>query len=101
MLTTGLDGGSRTRSAAAMASSTPGPGSRLLGADGDDLVRAGAACSRTQYSWKCTARRPPAGLRVVDHDVGLDPVVAHRQQPHAEAGSPHRLHSASVTWLSG
>ena len=44
-----------------------------------------------------------AGVRVVDHDVGLDPVVGHRQQLDAAPwiGLSQRWHSAAVTALSG
>ena len=43
--------------------------------------------------------RPQAPLLggVGDLDVGLDPVVRHRQQPDAEPGSPQRSDSRAVT----
>ena len=63
-------------------------------------ARAGtSACSRTQYSWKWIARCPDGSAGVVDHDVRLDPVVAHRQQP--DPGLPALGTAPSVTAESG
>ena len=50
MLTTGLEGGNRTKSAASMASMTPGAGAASAAPSGV-IARAGtAACSRTHHS---------------------------------------------------
>ena len=82
MLTTGLDGGNRTKSASPMASSTPGAGA-ASSAPARTIPAAGtAACSRTHHSWKWTVR---AALVPQDH-LGLDAVVGHREQP--DAGLP-------------
>src|SRR3984957_7296813 len=100
MLTTGLEGGNRTTSAAAIASSTPGAG-RARAAPSTMMSAAGtSACSRTHHSWKCTVRRDPGSPRPggwpgpggwappwlaraggQDH-VRLGPVVRHRDQRH-------------------
>ena len=91
METTGLLGATRIRSAAAIASATPGRAGRPRCRPDVTASAAGWARSRTQYSWKCTARRPPGACVVGDGDVGLDPVVGHRQQPQARvAGQPAR-----------
>ena len=69
----------------------------------DDAVRPGSRPRRRiHHSWKWMARRARRSSPSIDH-VGLDPVVAHRQQPHARlparaqrlgdrarAGSPRR-----------
>ena len=46
-----------------------------------------AACSRTQYSWKCTTRLAARAVGVGDRDVRLDAVVGHRQQPDRAAAA--------------
>ena len=61
MLTTGLDGGSRTASAAAIASRTPGAGVAACAPVTTMSAAGTAACSRTHHSWKCTVRWPVAG----------------------------------------
>ena len=86
MLTTGLDGGSSTRSAVANASSTPGPGVAVVGADGHDLVRLRLGVQPHPVLLEVHRAPSAGGGVVVDDDVGLDPVVAHRQQRHAEVG---------------
>ena len=78
--TTGLDGASRTASAVANASTTPGAG----------RAASTPTCTKAVGVERRAVPHPPllevdgllpAGLRVVDDDVGLDPLVAHRQQP--------------------
>ena len=102
--TTGLDGGSSTRSASVIASMTPGAGRGVVEADDDD--RLGGHLGAQPHPVLLEVHDPAAarGLRVGDRDVGLDPVVGHRQQPHARgvasagtaprsprrAGSPRR-----------
>jgi hypothetical protein len=58
METTGLDGGSRMTSVSRSASRTPGAGVAESAPIGNTARAGTAACIRTQYSWKCTARRP-------------------------------------------
>ena len=59
METTGLLGATRIRSAARWPPSPPERGGRTRGPTKVMSRAAGSACNRTQYSWKCTARRPP------------------------------------------
>ena len=59
MLTTGFDGGKNTKSAAAMASSTPGAGAACAAPVGVIAMAGTAACSRTHHSWKWMLRRLP------------------------------------------
>ena len=95
--TTGFDGGSSTTSASAIASRTPGPGCGLVEPDERPASRRApgrAAGPSTPGSARPAPRRR---LRVVDHDVGLDPVVGHRQQPHAVA--PERVEPAPAERL--
>jgi hypothetical protein len=56
--TTGLLGATSTRSAAASAPSTAGVGRASSIPTRTTSSASGTACNRTQYSWKCTARRP-------------------------------------------
>ena len=90
-LTTGLDGAISTMSASAIAASTPGPGVAFSAPIGVIAWAGRAAWYRIHHSWKCRATRPGSvrrgRLRVVDHDVRLDPVVGHRQQRHTRAPS--------------
>ncbi len=58
MLTTGLDGGSSTKSASAIARSTPGAGAARSAPEAMKLRAGTLACSRTHHSWKCTVRLP-------------------------------------------
>ncbi len=101
MLTTGLDGGSSTRSAVANASSTPGPGFASSAPTATISCASGTACSRTQYSWKCTARLPPgaSGSSITTCVSTRSSDIGSSRTPRS--GSPQRVHSASVTWLSG
>ena len=57
--TTGLDGGTITTSASAIASSTPGPGFGSSMPIGTTAWAGTVAWWRIQYSWKCTALRSP------------------------------------------
>ena len=50
--TTGLDGGKSTKSASAMASSTPGAGTARSAPTGMIAEAGTAACSLTHHSWK-------------------------------------------------
>ena len=61
----------------------------------------GTACSRTQYSWKCTARLPPgaSGSSITTCVSTRSSDIGSSRTPRS--GSPQRVHSASVTWLSG
>ena len=87
MDTTGLLGATSTRSASAMASSDSRGRARASPIPTCSTASAsGTACSRTQYSWKCTVRRPAAPSR--DGHVGLDPVVGHRPQRQPRIGQP-------------
>ncbi len=95
MLTTGLDGGSRITSAAAIASSTPGPG--FAPSAPTEMIASASteACSFTQYSWKCTARVPCASV--------IRTCVSTRSSLIGSSRTPgcQRSQSASVTALSG
>ena len=91
MLTTGLDGGSSTTSAVGDRLEHAGAGLRV-GRRRPARSRARralrAAAPSTPGSARPSGGPRPRRLRVVDHDVGLDPVVAHRQQPHAGRQAP-------------
>ncbi len=58
MLTTGLDGGNSTKSASAIAASTPGAGAEPSAPAAVKLSAGTLACSRTHHSWKCTVLVP-------------------------------------------
>ena len=92
MLTTGFDGGNTITSASPMASSTPGAGAASAAPTAMMAAAGVCACMRTHHSWKCTVRW------LVQHDVRLDGVIGHRQQPHS--GLP-ALAEHSVTADSG
>ena len=99
--TTGLDGGTSTRSASLIASSTPGAGLGLLDADRHDRVGRDLGTVADPVLLEVHGLAFP-GLRVVDDDVRLDAVVGHRQQldPPPD-GESQRRHRAAVTALSG
>ena len=61
--TTGLDGGKRTTSAVGDRLEHAGRRACASGAPTGTTSYAGRRCSRTQYSWKWTARRPPSASR--------------------------------------
>ena len=84
MLTTGLDGGSSTKSAASMASSTPGAGGPRPRRRPRSARRARPRAAGPTTPGSARSARPVA---VVDDHVGLHPVVGHRQQRHARAAS--------------
>ncbi len=91
MLTTGLDGGRMTASAAAIASSTPGAG-EASSAPTRMICSAGTeARSRTHHSWKWTARRPRSSEMTTWVSV-LSSLIGIRRTPGRQ-----RAHSASVT----
>ena len=94
MLTTGLLGGSTTTSALPMASRTPGPAVASSAPTGTIEWAVGAACSRTQYSWKCTARRPPgaSGSSMTTWVSTRSSLIGRRVTPGSQ-----RRHSAAVT----
>jgi len=52
MLTTGLEGGNRTTSAAPIASSTPGAGAASAAPEAKIPAAGTSACRRTHHSWK-------------------------------------------------
>ena len=79
MLTTGLDGGNSTKSAALIASSTPGAG-RAAAAPSSMISAAGHR--RVQPDPPLLEVHGPAAARLVQHHVGLHPVIGHRQQRH-------------------
>ena len=56
--TTGLLGGTITRSASVIASMTPGAGEDSSSPTNTSASAGTSARSLTQYSWKCTTRRP-------------------------------------------
>ncbi len=88
MLTTGLDGGNSTTSAASMASSTPGAGRARSAPDAMICAAGVAACMRTHHSWKCTTRSFSRGER------------SPRDPPCSWGGSPPPRTPASTTWVS-
>ena len=95
MLTTGLDGGSSTKSAASMAASTPGAG-RAWSAPVATIWLAGtAARSRTHHSWKCTERGPvPSSMTTWVSTRSSD--IGSRITPGAQRSHSRRVASASV-----
>ena len=95
MLTTGLDGGNSTTSAAPMASSTPGAG-RARSAPEAMICTAGvAACIRTHHSWKCTTRGSPGPASTTCVSTGSSDIGSSRTP------GCHRRQSASVAADSG
>ena len=102
-LTTGLLGGITTRSASVIASMTPGPG-EASSSPTTTTASAGDLGVEPHPVLLEVHDPPPAGaVGVGDGDVGLDPVVGHRQQSQTVAGTgeSQRRHSASVTSESG
>ena len=94
MLTTGLDGGNSTTSAASMASSTPGAGRARSAPDAMICAAGVAACMRTHHSWKCTTRSAePARTTWVS--TGSSDIGSSRTP------GCHRRQSAAVTADSG
>ncbi len=92
--TTGLDGGSTTRSVSVSASITPGPGEQSSSPTTRTVSAGTSACSRTQYSWKCTTRRPlgSSGSAIATWVSTRSSVIGSSATPGC-----HRRHSASVT----
>ena len=101
--TTGLDGGRSTRSASVSASSTPGAGGGVVDPDHDDRLGGHLGSHPHPVLLEVHDPAPARRLGVRDRDVGLDPVVGHREQPHPVApdGASQRRQSASVTFDSG
>ena len=101
MDTTGLLGATRIRSAAPIASATPAAGRASSIPTMVTASAAGWARSRTQYSWKCTARRPPgaASSAMVMCVSTRSSVIGSSRR----SGSPasHRPARAAVTSESG
>ena len=100
--TTGLLGATRIRSAAAIASATPGAGR----ADSmpTRVIASASGCGAQPDPVLLEVHRPAAARRLVvgDGDVGLDPVVGHRQQPQLGLVRPaSAVVSAAVTSDSG
>ncbi len=95
--TTGLDGGKRITSAAAIASSTPGAGLACSAPTGTTASASTEARSRTQYSWKCRTRRSPVPASVTATWVST------RSSDMGSSRTPgcQRSQRASVTALSG
>ena len=86
--TTGLDGGTMTTSASAIASSTPGAGDGVL--QPDHQHRLGGHLGVQPHPVLLEVHDPPAARRlgVGDRDVRLHPVVAHGQQPNPGLPAP-------------
>ena len=82
--TTGLDGGSTTRSASVIASMHARARASTSSSPTTTTVSAGT-CGAQPHPVLLEVHDPAAAGRVGvgDRDVGLDPVVGHRQQPHA------------------
>ena len=101
METTGLLGATRIRSADRRASVTPAAGRAVSMPTRVTASASGRARSRTQYSWKCTARRPPGAWSsaIVTWVSTRSSVIGSRRS----AGSPasQRPASAAVTSDSG
>ena len=93
MLTTGLDGGNSTTSAAAMASSTPGAGVADAAPTAVMAAAGVCACSRTHHSWKWTVRARLASTTWVS--TGSSDIGSSRTP------GCHRSHSTWVTADSG
>lgn len=98
--TTGLDGGKRMTSASPIASRTPGAGLAPSAPTGSTAYAGTEARSRTQYSWKWTALRPPPGPA---SGSSTTTCVSIRSSVMGISRTPgfQRAHSASVTALSG
>ena len=81
-----------------IASITPGPGEASSSPTKTTISAGTSACSRTQYSWKCTTRRP-----LGDSASGIATWVSTRSSVIGSSRTPgcQRRHSASVTSDSG
>ena len=101
--TTGLDGGSRTRSASVIASITPGAGVDSSSPTTTTASAGTSARSRTQYSWKCTTRRPlgDSGSAIATWVSTRSSVIGSRRTLPPKTGESQRWQSASVTSESG
>src|SRR5215510_10741607 len=95
MLTTGLDGGSRTTSASVMAASTPGAGAASAAPSNTKPVAGTCAPIRTHHSWKCTVRSPSSPASTT--------WVSTRSSDIGSSRTPgcHRWHSTAVAADSG
>ena len=84
-----------------IASSTPGAGVAASIPTWTTASASGSACSRTQYSWKCTARRPDGspGRRSTTWVSTRSSVIGTSRSRGSWASQ--RLHSAAVTSESG
>ena len=91
MLTTGLDGGSSTTSAAASASITPGAGLAVSAPTETNRSAATAARIASHHSWKWTARRPSASEITTWVSTRSSLIGSSRTR------GCHRSHSAAVT----
>ena len=89
-----LDGGRITRSAASIASSTPGAGALCSRPTNSTLSAGTSARRRIQYSWKCTTRFPLGAS-----GSAMAMCVSTRSSLIGSSRTPgfHRLHRASVT----
>ena len=83
--TTGLDGGSTTRSAPVIASTTPGCRGGVVLPDHDDRLGRHLGPQPDPVLLEVDDAAAAGRVGVGDGDVGLDPVVGHRQQPEAVA----------------
>ena len=93
--TTGLDGGSSTRSAPLSASTTPGPGTASSAPTMTNASAGVSAWRRTHHSWKWIARRPASSV--------ITTWVSTRSSVMGSSRTPgrHRAHNASVTCDNG
>ena len=89
--TTGLDGGTSTRSASVIASRTPGPGLDSSSPMGTTAWAGTPARWRIQYSWKCTAlRSPESGSSMTTWVSTRSSVIGNSSTPAPSAGTARR-----------
>ena len=86
-----------------MASMTPGAGVESSSPTNDERLGGYLGAQLDPVLLEVHDASPAGGPGVGDGDVGLDPVVGHRQQGDAGPvpGASQRRQSASVTWESG
>ena len=97
--TTGLDGGRITRSASAIASSTPGAGVAASWPTTSTASAGTAARRRTQYSWKWITDRPLglSGSATAMCVSTRSSLIGSSERLPPWSGVSQRRHSASVT----
>ena len=101
--TTGFDGGTSTRSASVIASTTPGAGVARSRPTTTTVSAGTSARIRIQYSWKCTTRVPlgESASATATWVSTRSSVIGSSRTRSPCTGSSQRRHRAVVTAESG